>query len=111
MELSHVLRESTQFAHPRIHTVWKIFFSACVSSLNEEQMKLVWQLVVQDALFESSHERKFLGFQLVQLFTQDARLKPFVGCTLSPNVVRSLVNNLSVKSNSLYTIAKQTVSP
>lgn len=55
-----VLQDSIS-SHPRVHCVWdEIFLAVLKNSSGDFQM--FWNTVVEDGLFQSTHDRKFWGF-------------------------------------------------
>jgi DNA polymerase phi len=62
-----------------------------------------------EALFASTLERKFLGFQLFALILPKLH-KETIPLVFTSNFMRSLINHLSSKDNYLHKAAKQTVT-
>lgn len=90
----------------------------------------VWSLFPVDALFLSSHERKFLGFKLLKSLLPTLRTSEVscrgcwwdcaismgqsslqVALVLSPNLLHCLVNNASSPDNYLHSAVTHLVSP
>lgn len=63
-----------------------------------------------DGLVMSSHERKYLSFQLLACVLP-VLCPAEVGVVLSPNLLVCLVNNSRSSGNYLYSIARHLVSP
>ncbi|KAJ3092493.1 DNA-directed DNA polymerase [Quaeritorhiza haematococci] len=69
--------------------------------------------VLDETLFTSSHERKYLGFQLFQrllprMASSSEQHRNSIPFLFSPNFFRCFVNNLSTHDNYLYKAASQT---
>ncbi|KAK9814621.1 hypothetical protein WJX72_008822 [[Myrmecia] bisecta] len=114
--------------HPRLHSVWPVVLAlllpgfsankvsqdssakkATSPSADEADATLVsdfWRLVVEAELFTSSHERKYLGFQLFILMLSHLRPQQ-VRAIFSQNFLRCLINNLGDKKSFLHAIAQR----
>ncbi|KND01937.1 DNA-directed DNA polymerase [Spizellomyces punctatus DAOM BR117] len=108
-QLVAILKEST-YTIPRVHLVWDALLDAVLTSppLSKLSIRDLWS-VLDDALFSSSYERKFLGLLLFQkiLPRLDATEVPFL---FTPQLLRTLINNLAKHDNYLHKVAKQTAS-
>ncbi len=62
-----------------------------------------------DSLFSSSHERRYLGFKLLESLLPSLTVGE-VAITLSPNLLSCLLNNSAAKDNYLHLAAKHLVS-
>jgi DNA polymerase phi len=104
--LGNILKEST-FNHPQIHPVWLMILEKTGHS-QTMTLRELWEFCVEGILFESSHERRYLGFLLFQKMVQMAAKEdlPFL---FTQKFMRSFMKNLSEPDNYLYKIAKQTV--
>ncbi|CAH3192191.1 unnamed protein product [Porites evermanni] len=102
-----VLQDSIS-SHPRIHCVWDEVFLTLFDNPASD-MELFWNKVVEDGLFQSTQNRKFLGFQLVRKILPQisARQVPVV---FSAHMMRSFINGLSSPKNYLHEAAKQLAS-
>ena len=70
---------------------------------------LIYNLFSKDSLFTSSHERKYVGFQLLETLLPSLSVGE-VPLVFSPNLLRCLVNNASSQENYLHPAAKHLVS-
>lgn len=64
---------------------------------------------IQESLFTSSHERKYVGFKLLEALLPSLSVGE-VPLVFSPNLLRCLVNNASSQENYLHPAAKHLVS-
>lgn len=107
-------------SHPRLHHVWTQLlelvatFQGAKSKTDKtaerwgpgalKVLDSMWQQVVEDALLVSSHERKYAALLLLQelapVVAADSALK-----LLTPNLRRTLINNLGKKQCLLFTVA------
>jgi DNA polymerase phi len=111
-------------SHPRLHQVWTQLleivatFQGAKSKADRvgerwgpaslEVLKSMWLQVVEDALMVSSHERKYAALLLVQQLVP--QLPPHaITMLLSPNMRRTLCNNLGKKQCLLYKAAHTTL--
>ncbi|TPX59586.1 hypothetical protein PhCBS80983_g02349 [Powellomyces hirtus] len=109
-QLVEILKQST-YASPRIHSVWDALFDILLSSeipKHSITLRTLWSSL-DEALYSSTHERKYLGMQLFQrvLTRVEAADVPFI---FTPQLLRTLINNLAKHDNYLYKIAKQTAT-
>ena len=63
----------------------------------------------KESLFTSSHERKYVGFQLLETILPSLSVRE-VPLVFSPNLLRCLMNNASSPENYLHPAAKHLVS-
>ncbi|KJE93835.1 hypothetical protein CAOG_04566 [Capsaspora owczarzaki ATCC 30864] len=125
-KLATMLAESTDVAHPRVHIVWQLVLdeltlpaSQAASTKAGKQQKSgaaptpsadnlitdFWTVVVEGTLFGSTHERKFLGFKLFEMFL--ARLQPSqVALVFTRQFIRSLITNAAGKHTLLHKAAR-----
>lgn len=102
-----VLQDSIS-SHPRVHCVWdEIFLAVCKNSPGDFEM--FWNTVVEDGLFQSTHDRKFLGFQLVNKILPQLSEKE-VSVVFGAHMMRSFINSLSSSQSYLHEAAKQLAS-
>ncbi|TPX59035.1 hypothetical protein SpCBS45565_g07848 [Spizellomyces sp. 'palustris'] len=108
-QLVEILKEST-YTIPRVHLVWDALLDAVLTTppLGKISIRDLWS-VLDDALFSSSYERKYLGLLLFQkiLPRLDATEVPFL---FTPQLLRTLINNLAKHDNYLHKVAKQTAN-
>ncbi|KAL7751830.1 DNA-directed DNA polymerase [Sorochytrium milnesiophthora] len=126
-KLQDVLMESTG-CHPRIHSVWGCIIPrilqmdnavvpverdallqvrAPASCATAGLLQKFWRLVVDDGFFQSTHERKFLGFGLFHLFTHYCH-ESDIPLMFTPEFLRCYMNNLGRTDNMLNEAAKAT---
>ncbi|KAJ3154275.1 hypothetical protein HDU89_008342 [Geranomyces variabilis] len=112
IQLIEVLKQST-LVSPRVHSVWDALFDVLLDSNAELPrhsitLRDLWSNL-DEALYSSTHERKYLGLQLFQrlLARVDTEDVPFV---FTPQLLRTLINNLAKHDNYLHKIAKQTAN-
>ncbi|KAI5077513.1 hypothetical protein GOP47_0007337 [Adiantum capillus-veneris] len=125
LSIVSVLKDSSS-CHPRLHSIWselaELLFKEssdqeqftpskkkkkrqkhndAVIKTIDERVAIFWNLVVDNSLLPSSHERKFLAMELVQLILP----KLSTSCThsiLSKKLARCLLDILAAKGNLLY---------
>jgi hypothetical protein len=111
-------------SHPRLHQVWTQLlelvatFQGAKSKADRvgerwgaaslEVLKIMWLKVVEDALMVSSHERKYAALLLVQQLVPQLPTHA-ITMLLSPNMRRTLCNNLGKKQCLLYKAAHTTL--
>ena len=122
-KLVEPLKKATA-SHPRLHQVWPQLLELVASfqgakakadragerwgAASLEVLKSIWSQVVEDELLVSSHERKYAALLLVQHLAQ--QLPPHaITMLLSPNMRRTLINNLGKKQCLLYKVAHTTL--
>eukprot|EP00250_Pteridium_aquilinum_P013456 c21353_g1_i1 orf=322-4125(-) len=130
LSLVPIFKDSSS-CHPRIHPVWSFLVELLLQESNDgglstprkkkkEQQKLnntevaktidqrvasFWNLVVDNSLVTSSHERKYLSMELLQLVLPKLSA-PCVHFILSKTFVRCLLDALAAKGNLLYKSAQ-----
>eukprot|EP00698_Gefionella_okellyi_P019633 TRINITY_DN6047_c0_g1_i1.p1 TRINITY_DN6047_c0_g1~~TRINITY_DN6047_c0_g1_i1.p1 ORF type:complete len:1253 (-),score=340.59 TRINITY_DN6047_c0_g1_i1:55-3789(-) len=98
------LRETTVI-HPQLHFVWDILIAELISGLKTADgpgmMQDFWRVVVDEGLFTSAPERKYLGFKLVvRLLPQlPAQHVPLV---FTRNFMRCFITHLSDRKHLLH---------
>lgn len=102
-----VLQDSIS-SHPRVHCVWDEVFLTLFDNPASD-VELFWNKVVEDGLFQSTQNRKFLGFQLVRKILPQISAKQ-VPILFSAHMMRSFINGLSSPKNYLHEAAKQLAS-
>ncbi|KAI8825821.1 DNA polymerase phi-domain-containing protein [Fimicolochytrium jonesii] len=109
-QLIELLKQSTHTS-PRIHSVWDTLLDLLTSESaagNTVSLSDIW-INLDDALYSSTHERKHLGLNLFQRVL--ARAKPTeIPFVFTPQLLRTLINNLSKQDNYLHKVAKQTAT-
>ena len=122
-ELIEPLKKATA-SHPRLHPVWTQLLDLIASFKGDKAkaggagkqwgaeaikvLEFFWTTVVEDALLVSSHERKYAALLLLQ------RLAPHVPAAallslLTPNLRRTIINNVGKKQCLLYSVANKTL--
>ncbi|ORX80479.1 hypothetical protein BCR32DRAFT_327691 [Anaeromyces robustus] len=108
-KLCTILKESS-YTHPHIHFVWNIIFDKLFNSNEKDMITLqdLWLTVVDECLFNSTYERKYLGFSLFKIILPKLSTEkiPFI---FAPNFMRSLINNLSINKTYLHKLALQLI--
>ncbi|ORX59850.1 hypothetical protein BCR36DRAFT_315879 [Piromyces finnis] len=108
-KLTTILKESS-YTHPHIHFVWNIIFDKLFNNENKDIISLqdLWLTVVDECLFNSTYERKYLGFSLFKIILPKVSTEkiPFI---FAPNFMRSLINNLSINKTYLHKLAVQLI--
>ncbi|XP_032218016.2 myb-binding protein 1A-like protein isoform X2 [Nematostella vectensis] len=106
-QLAEVLQESS-LVHPKVHCIWdEVLSQACHKST--EEFKKFWKAVVDDGLFQSTHERKYLGFQLIEKILPMLKSEQ-VAAVFAKNSMRSFINNLSSAQTYLHKAARHLAS-
>ncbi|RKO89758.1 DNA polymerase phi-domain-containing protein, partial [Blyttiomyces helicus] len=106
-QLAEFLKEAT-YTNPRLHSVWDALFDVILGDHRKKAVSLqdLWA-ALDETLFNSTHERKYLGIQLFQKLLP--RVTPEeIPYIFSPELLRCLMNNLSKADNYLHEVAKQT---
>ncbi|KAJ7365956.1 Myb-binding protein 1A [Desmophyllum pertusum] len=106
-DMGTVLQDSIS-SHPRVHCVWDEISLALIGNPAGD-FELFWNTVVQDGLFQSTHDRKFLGFQLVKKILPQISAKQ-VSVLFSGHMMRSFINSLSSSQSYLHEAGKQLAS-
>lgn len=106
-EMATVLQDSIS-SHPRIHCVWDEVFAVLIGN-SASDFELFWNTVVEDGLFQSTHERKSLGFQLVRKVLPQIGAKQ-VSVLFGAHMMRSFINSLSSSQRYLHEAGKQLAS-
>jgi len=98
--LGKVLIESTNTAHPRVHSIWDMVIQRTIEK-SSESLSIFWKVVVQDGLLQSTHERKFLALNLLLKFTPLIS-EEHVAIVFSPDILRLIFNSCQSKDNYLF---------
>jgi hypothetical protein len=110
--LAEILKE-TVTVHPRVHSVWAdlmdAFFlvdgNSCAATIQD-----FWRTAVDEKLFNSTLERKFLGMKLFQdLLARLVQKSLPTSILYTPNFLSCLFNNLSNPGTNLHKAAKNAV--
>lgn len=107
-QLGAVLQESIS-SHPRIHCVWDEIFFTLFNNNPASDFQLFWSTVVEERLFESTLDRKFLGFQLVKKVIPQISANQ-VSVVFSKNMIRTFISILKSTQSFLYKAAKELTS-
>jgi len=94
---------------PKVHSVWNkvleyIFDEAESLSLAQS----IWQNIVEKEFFNSTVNRKYLGFRLFSFFLEKVNLSD-ISSFLTPNFLHCLITNLTVKKKLLGKSAIKTI--
>jgi DNA polymerase phi len=101
-------------SHPRLHAVWNAILPRLSSKIEKSKdstftLQEFWYAVCEQRLFVSSHERRYLGFLLLQQILPQLQAD-HVPHVLTPNFIKTLVNNLSDSKNYLHKQALTTAT-
>ena len=112
--------KESNYLSPILHPIWDALLERTLHPKNKKTLSLFelwtcldgWFLVfvsdcATDLLFTSTHERKYLGFQLFQKLLPSVPASS-VSLLFTPNFLRCLMNSLSSKDTYLFKIARQT---
>jgi len=94
---------------PKVHSLWKKVLDYVfeeVESLSLAQD--IWQNIVESELFNSTVNRKYLGFKLFSLFKEKVNLSD-ISLFLTPNFLSCLISNLTNKKKLLGRISLKTI--
>lgn len=100
---TQVLMDTTEISHPKIHGVWEPFLEK--AKKKGSYLKSFWNIIVEETLLKSTHERKFLAIQLLLRLLSSVSAD-MVEVLFSPDMVRCILNSCSSKENFLYKAAK-----
>ncbi|KAI9091861.1 DNA polymerase phi-domain-containing protein [Phlyctochytrium arcticum] len=108
-KLVETLKE-TSITTPRLHSIWTPLLAQLTAKkapiAHAVSLHDLW-LELDEALFSSSYERRFLGFMLFQKLLTEAKPSD-VGYIFTPQLLRTMMHYLSKKDSYLHKIAKQT---
>lgn len=99
-KLANVLMSSTITAHPRMHIVWKDVIPCVIKST--KALSSFWALAIEESLMQSTHERKFLAFNVLREVLS-AVTKSQVEVIFSSRLVKSIFNGCTSDKNYLHT--------
>ena len=108
------MKESTGESHPRVHSSWKHVFDILFArdeKTREMELQEFWSKAVDGSLFSSTHERKYLAFQLLEIVLDravDAKIHSAI--FFSHNLMHCLLNSLSNPTTNLHNLANRIVS-
>ncbi|KAJ3193239.1 hypothetical protein HK101_005175 [Irineochytrium annulatum] len=100
VELANILKE-TSTTNPHLHSVWSTVFDSILLPSSPISLQDFWTFIVDEPLFTSTHDRKYVGFQLFQLILPrvSADQIPFL---FSPNFMGCFINSLSNRTTFLH---------
>ena len=129
----NVKLQDSSSCHPRVHPVWTILVDLLFMETNsqtlqtpkkkkkrsqteangvgktvDERVASFWELVVDKSLLPSSHERKYLVMELLQLVLPRASAHS-TRWILSETLVHCLIDNLVAKGNILHKSAQRCI--
>lgn len=99
--MATVLAESTS-SHPCVHSVWPLVLEAVRA---KKRLAPFWKTVVEDGLMISSHDRKYLGFKLLESLLPSLECSE-VSAVFTTNLVQCWMNNVGSGANYLHAAAK-----
>lgn len=106
-QLAVVLQASLS-SHPRLHCVWDEIFKTLFNNPASD-FQLFWNTVVERGFFESSHDRKYVGFQLVKKIIPQISANQ-VSVVFGDNMMKVFLNSLSSDETYLYKAARELAS-
>ncbi|KAJ3410565.1 hypothetical protein HDV05_003633 [Chytridiales sp. JEL 0842] len=104
VELANILKDSAH-TNPRLHSIWDTVITAVTSKDSTLSVQDFWTTFVDEAMFTSSHDRKYVGFLVFQKILPLLEPEQMVH-VFSSNFMRCLINNLSTPDNFLHKAAK-----
>ncbi|XP_028411187.1 rDNA transcriptional regulator pol5-like [Dendronephthya gigantea] len=99
--------QNAHTSHPRVHIVWDEVLNLVLNSSRSDFEKF-WMTVVDENLFQSSHERKFMGFKVLEKVLPILSSEQ-VAIVFSPQLMHCLFNSLGHDTNYLYPAIKQMI--
>nr|XP_002731208.1 PREDICTED: myb-binding protein 1A-like protein-like [Saccoglossus kowalevskii] len=102
--IAHVLEESTINSHPNIHSVCRELLM--LYSEDSDKLIIFWDHVVDKVLCNSTYERKYLSFKLLELTVTLVDANDMSGI-FSHDLVRCIMNSLVNKQTFLHEAAKE----
>ncbi|KAJ3275621.1 hypothetical protein HDV01_007624 [Terramyces sp. JEL0728] len=103
-----ILTTSTYHNTSMLHPVFKSIISAILESTTTISLFEFWT-AIEESFFNSSHERKFIGFQLfLEILSKTPSDK--VPVLFTQNFLRCLINSLSSKETFLFKQARYTTT-
>lgn len=103
--LSKVLMDTSNTAHPRVHILWDHITEHFVSDASVDEFQIFWKIVVEDGLLESTHKRKFLALNVMLKFLPKISSQQ-VNVILSAQLLRCIINSCQSKENYLFNAVK-----
>lgn len=114
-----ILKESTHVT-PRVHSIWPALLDLVLQTTsigsNDHTLSVgeFWKFMVEDSLFNSTHERKYLGLQIFQLLlprlaSTATATNNDIALLFTNNFMHCLITSLADINTHLHRIAKQTV--
>ncbi|CAO3670180.1 unnamed protein product [Umbelopsis ramanniana] len=100
--------------HPQLHSVWDVLLEQIASGKATKGSKAsfqeFWKVTVDESLFEAntSHERKYWGFQLVEKAMSQVPTDQIV-FVFTDNFMRTFINNMSSEDRFLSKAARHTM--
>jgi len=108
-EMSRVLMDTSNTAHPRVHTLWDFIVEYLLSDENEDTFQTFWKVIVEEGLMHSTHERKFLAMNIVSKMASKLPSKK-MQIVLGDTIIRCMINSCQSKMNYLYSCAHNVLS-
>ncbi|KAH8550146.1 DNA polymerase phi-domain-containing protein [Umbelopsis sp. PMI_123] len=100
--------------HPQLHSVWDVLLEQLVGEQASKSAKAsfqeFWKVTVDESLFvaNTSHERKYWGFQLVEKAMTHVPTEQIV-FVFTDNFMRTFINNMSSEDRFLSKAARHTM--
>eukprot|EP01130_Rhizamoeba_saxonica_P018078 TRINITY_DN8956_c0_g1_i1.p1 TRINITY_DN8956_c0_g1~~TRINITY_DN8956_c0_g1_i1.p1 ORF type:complete len:1106 (-),score=257.60 TRINITY_DN8956_c0_g1_i1:111-3428(-) len=101
--------QSSSYTVPKLHILWGYVCDDIFSSedYNVATVQFLWGDLI-DSFFSSTHGRKYLGFQLFEIFLSKLDRND-IPLLFTPNFLRCFTNNLATEDNYLYHQTKKTL--
>lgn len=100
-EMSCVLMDTSNTAHPRIHSLWDLIIEYLLTDENEVTFQNFWKVVAEEGLMHSTHERKFLAINLVLKFAPRLNARK-MQVVFGEIIIRCIINSSQSKMNYLF---------
>ena len=109
-KIAEIMRDSTEFVHPRIHSSWNILIGNLISSGSELDFKEFWTVVIDGALFSGSIEKKHLGLKLFETFMPQVVENGYqMIVIMTPNLCKCLLNSIENADVGLHKLSKRII--
>ena len=102
-DLSRVLMDTTNTAHPRVHVLWDHVLNYLFSQVEQTPglFDKFWNVIVLQGLMQSTHERKFLAMNVILKMASRLSVEQ-VKVVFGECIVRCMINSCQSKMNYLF---------
>eukprot|EP00124_Ichthyophonus_hoferi_P001015 Ihof_evm10s45 gene=Ihof_evmTU10s45 len=107
-KLQSIMLAASSVEQNHLHIAWTYMVKGLLGSSKPDIVHEFWSIVVDGGLFESSHERKYVGLQLLALFVEKLPGNE-VGRLFTPKVLQMFINNASNEKTYLHKAAVYTL--